>query len=563
MEQQIKTMLKENYLNDWRKTVILYSGGKDSSYLLTLFWEMLLELPPNLRTKTVHIMTADTGVEAPVMSDYLNRCLMKIKQAAAADRLPIEVELVKPSMRNNFWYRVLGRGTLISTPNTKHHPCTHWLKIGPTQAKFKEWIASAPIRLGEDKTVVTAYMGVRNEESARRKASISKYQIDEESLWARHSDFNEVMCCHPIKFVTSDEIWLSILEKGTLPFGVTAEELSIQYGEGILECGIKTSNEQGNSTCGGNGGRLGCWTCGMVSGKDPMLTRFIAEGHNYEGLLEWKNLMLSMRNDIRFREVFPRQYYNRISKNINGPEQVDLFDTDESTIADNYFETYQRATTDSYAPGGMTLEGRRLLLEHLLFIQERDGHALISENEIQAVLEAWEDTEGVCIPRTDIKPTAAQYDGELVFLPNKTVNRDKTKNKNKVFYISVELNKEENELYTFMKERQRTNQTSLFYFPDCQEFKDKKLVWNKATFVVCREGIKSEPDAVEYVHKWLGWRYGFFTEETKQAALNYLILSALSEGFQEKSKKEKYQAITRLAPLQVSENDNGQLVFAI
>lgn len=291
--------------------------------------------------------------------------------------------------------------------------------------------------------------------------------------------------------------------------------------------------------------------------------RFIAEGHNYEGLLEWKTLMLSMRNDIRYREVFPRQYYNRINKQSSELEQVDLFDTDESTKADNYFKTYARALTDSYAPGGMTLEGRRLLLEHLLYIQERDGHSLISEEEIIAVLGAWEDTEGIRFERTEIMPKAMKFDGELVFLPNKTVNKKATKNPNEVFFITIELNKEEKELYTFLKNRQRVNQTSLFFFPDCTEFKDMKLVWNSVTFVVCKEGITTKSEAIEHVHQWLGWRYGSFTEETHKAAINYLILSALSEGLTERNQRLKNTAIANLEPLPVTDNGAGQLAFAI
>lgn len=146
--QQIKEMLKENYLTDPRVQVILFSGGKDSSYLLTLFWEVLLDLPEYQRTKTVHIMTSDTGVEAPIMAEYVEQTLVKIENQAKIDCLPILVHRVKPIMKDNFWVRTIGRGTLISTPMTKHHPCTHWLKITSTQEKFKELIASTPIGVG-------------------------------------------------------------------------------------------------------------------------------------------------------------------------------------------------------------------------------------------------------------------------------------------------------------------------------------------------------------------------------------------------------------------------------
>lgn len=559
---QIKEEMRKVYLQDKKPIVIGFSGGKDSSLLLTLLWEVLLEIPENLRHKTVHVMNSNTGVEAPVMEEYTDRTLMKIERKAAKERIPIQVHRVFPKTKDNFWYRILGRGNLISTPNTKHRGCTHWLKITPTQEKLKELISQAPIELEGEKTALTMWLGVRVEESARRAKSISNWQLSEQSLWARHSDFAEIMCFHPIKFVTSDELWWELLSRGTLPYGVTAEELAVQYGEGILECGIKTSSDQGNA-CGGQGGRLGCWTCGQISGNDPMLLRFIEEGHNYQGLLEWKNLMLAMRNDIRYREVFPRQQYNRFFKTNDKPEQVDLFNIHEETKNSNNFETYRRNKYETYSPGGMTFEGRRLLLEHLLYIQDRDCIPLISEEEIQDVLAAWEDTEGIHIQRSDVTPKRFDYDQPLIFLPDKTVNKKATKNKNKVFYITVELNKEDSEFYSFMKERQRVNQTSIFFFPGSQEFKDKKLVWNSATFVLCKKGISTQTEADELLYKWLGWHYGSFTKETFDAAINHIILSALSEGILEKTKKQKYNATVQLDPLPLKHNEVGQLAFAI
>lgn len=558
--EQIKEEMKKVYLRDSKPICILFSGGKDSSLVLTLLWDVLLELPEKLRTKTVHVMTSDTLVEAPVMAEYVERTLQKIKSSAIEQNLPIQVHCVQPKMKDRFFVKALGRGTLISTPNTRHRWCTHALKIKPTQEKLKELIASAPIQMGGDKTILTCWMGVRNEESARRKLSIERFQLSEQSLWARHSDFAEIMCFHPVKFVSSDELWLYLLDRWTLPFGITVEDLTTQYGEGILECGMKTETNQGNA-CGASGSRLGCWICGMTSGNDPMLLRYIEEGQNYKGLLDWKNLMLAMRNDIRFREVFPRQQYNRILKSQINQEQIDLFDTDETTRAMNRFKKYKRASYDSYSPGGMTLEGRRILLEYLLYIQKRDEQNLIEESEVQAILDAWEDTDGVSISRSELMPRDFQYDGALVFLPNKSVNRKETKNPNKVFYITVELNKEEDELYAFIKNRQHINQSNFFFFPASQEFKEYKVVWNKVNFVICKEGIDSKMAAAELIYRWLGWEYGAFTEETKQAAINHLILSALSEGFSKKNKKLSNEVV--IEPLPLSHNSDGQLSFAI
>lgn len=44
--------------------------------------------------------------------------------------------------------------------------------------------------------------------------------------------------------------------------------------------------------------------------------------------------------------------------------------------------------------------------------------------------------------------------------------------------------------------------------------------------------------AAEELYRWLGWTYGNFTEETKKAALQNLMLSAISEGLTNKYKQE-------------------------
>ena len=304
--EQIRADMKKVYLQDNKPICLLFSGGKDSSLLLTLLWDVLLTLPKELLTKTVHVMTSETGVETPLMEGYVDSVLDRIENAATKDSLPIIVHRVKPDRTNNLWYKLLGKGTLISTPKTKHRWCTFSLKIKPAGKKLKELISTAPVNLDGTGTVLTCWMGVRNEESARRKMSIEKFSLSEESLWSRHTDFKEIMCYSPLRFVSGDELWLELLNRETLPYGVTVDELSVQYGEGVLECGMKTSSSETGNACGAAGNRNGCWICGMVSGDDPMLLRYIQEGHNYSGMLEWKKLMLSMRNDIRYREIFPR-----------------------------------------------------------------------------------------------------------------------------------------------------------------------------------------------------------------------------------------------------------------
>lgn len=561
---EIKEEMKRVYLKDELPIVVSYSGGKDSNLVLTLLWETLLTIPVEKRTKTVHVISSDVGVEVPDMEDYLHSALLKIQHHAVKENLPIKIHTVKPDLKNRFFVKVLGRGTLISTPNTKHRWCTFSLKINPIQEKLKELISQSPVLFVESEYQLTLWLGVRVEESARRKATMESLKISEDdNYWARHSDFKEILCFHPIRDVTADELWFYFLEKEKLPFGITMEELTVQYGEGIMECGIKTSSDQGKY-CGGSG-RQGCWTCGMVSGQDAMLLRHINEGKiKYRALLEWKNLMLAMRNDIRFREIIPRMQFKKKMKEFekkNSNQLLDIFELDESTKYVNHFETFQRVENTTYTPGGMTLEGRRILLEYLLKIQEDTNYELITEDEIQAILEAWQDTDGIIVKREELQPKEFQYDGPLVFLPNKCVNTAMTKTPNPVFKITIDLNMEEAKLYSFLKKRQHFTQRSFFFFPESNEFKNEKLVWHKVTFVVCSTNILTREQAAEEVYTWLGWAYGHFTEETKKAAIQNLMLSAIGEGLTNKYMRLKESAM----PEQVYDLinlDDGQIAFA-
>lgn len=567
--EEIKEHMKEVYLRDDVPLALAYSGGKDSTLLLLLLWEMLSSLPVDQRKKTVHLISSDTGVETPDMTDYVHKAIKSIQRIAEEQQIPIETNLVKPSLKQSFWWKILGKGTLISTPNTKHRWCTHTLKIAPTQSKLKELLAQSPIQLGDNqKHQLILAMGLRNEESARRRASISRWELSEESYFSRHSDFDEILCYSPLKYVSADELWFKLMDYETLPFGVKISDLTVQYGEAIMECGIKTSSDQGKA-CSAAGNRMGCWTCGMVSGKDPMLVRHIQEGKTkYQYLMDWKTLMLRMRNDIRYREVLPRQQFTKklkeLSQEREGTNQIGLFELVENPHLE-YYNTFKRAIYDEYAPGGMTVQGRRILLEYLLFIQEQTGYQLIHEWEIEAILDCWKDTDGIVVARNELLHTEFSYDGELIFLPDKKVNKKLTQNPNPVFYVNIDLKMEEGELYEFLKERQQATGKSYFFFPNTFDIKEHTLVWNQVSFVVCSEGIITSLQAHEAVFEWLGWVYGSFTEKTHKAAINHLMLSAIGEGLLNKLKEDKKKALSMIPKVEIPlvEQDNGQFSLAI
>ncbi|HPI69262.1 MAG TPA: phosphoadenosine phosphosulfate reductase family protein, partial [Bacteroidales bacterium] len=77
-----------------RPWIIGFSGGKDSTVLLTLVWKALEKIrkdfpfPFQLR-RPVYVVCNDTMVENPIIIAYVEEVLEKIENAARDQQLPI------------------------------------------------------------------------------------------------------------------------------------------------------------------------------------------------------------------------------------------------------------------------------------------------------------------------------------------------------------------------------------------------------------------------------------------------------------------------------------------
>jgi len=103
------------YLKDSRPWVVAFSGGKDSTLVLQLVYELLVELGEKAH-KPVFVVTTDTGVEAPNVSAYVNGVLEVIRDHARAARLPLDVRLVRPTPAQSFWGKLIGQRISLAHP---------------------------------------------------------------------------------------------------------------------------------------------------------------------------------------------------------------------------------------------------------------------------------------------------------------------------------------------------------------------------------------------------------------------------------------------------------------
>src|SRR5690606_20154057 len=77
------------YLSDSVPWVVGYSGGKDSSAIVSLIWLALQKLPAEQREKPVHVISTDTLVENPIVASWVNMSLVRMGEAAEQQELPI------------------------------------------------------------------------------------------------------------------------------------------------------------------------------------------------------------------------------------------------------------------------------------------------------------------------------------------------------------------------------------------------------------------------------------------------------------------------------------------
>lgn len=343
------------YLSDGRPWIIGYSGGKDSTVVVHLVYEMLKRLEPKKRKKTVYVVSSDTMVENPLIKKYLFEMIISISNAANRDGIPITSTLVYPEPSNTFWSNVIGRGFPTPRLNGTFRWCTDRLKIAPSGAFINDIIKS-------QNTEVVVLLGVRKDESIARKRRIEGREILGRLL-NRHETIKGAFVYPAIVELTTEDVWdILSLNNNKTSWGADNRKLIELYTDADSgECpfaGISSKSEQTQS-CGQS--RFGCWICTVVK-EDKSLNGFIRSGHReLIPLAEFRKWLISVRDVSDYREKKRR----------------------DGTV---YFTN---AGDMGYGP--FTWNARKEILERLLRTQETIGYELITEEELKAIDKIWDD----------------------------------------------------------------------------------------------------------------------------------------------------------------------------
>ena len=293
-----------------RPWIIGFSGGKDSTVLLTLVWLALRKIkdsivaPFQLR-RPVYVVCNDTMVENPIISNYVDDVLLQIEKKAREEDMPIFVRKTIPRLEDSFWVNVIGKGYPV--PNTAFRWCTDKMKIKPTARFITEQVDEC----GE----AIILIGTRKAESATRARSIKKHEIHGQRL-THHTILHNTYVYAPIKELYLEEVWY-IINAIPCPWGFDNKVLFKIYMDASAddyECPTVVTDKS-HGSCGQS--RFGCWVCTVVK-DDKSMRSLIKNGREWmQPLYDFRIELDTERNVIENRMPFRRD--GRKAVNDMGP----------------------------------------------------------------------------------------------------------------------------------------------------------------------------------------------------------------------------------------------------
>ncbi len=347
----VRTALENEYRREHdHPWVIAYSGGKDSTLLLQLVWEVIAGLPKDERRRPITVLGNDTLVESPLVIRHLRDSLRAVGKAAASEGLPLSIRVTEPAVDQTFWVSVIGRGYIPPTRNFRW--CTDRMKIRPTSRLLTGLV--------RETGGAVLLVGTRRSESLNRRRGMDRRQVSGTRLNA-HSSVQGCWMFAPLADLHDEEVWMVLMQRRP-PWGGTHRDLiSLYRRAGGGECPLVLSNDDAPS-CGSSSPRFGCWTCTVVA-KDRSLRGVIESGHeqaeSLTRLYDFREWLIELREDDD----------NRLPVRRDG-------------------NTRQRAD-GSPVLGPFTLPVRRSILRRLQALQEAVGTPLITQAEIESIEDVW------------------------------------------------------------------------------------------------------------------------------------------------------------------------------
>lgn len=288
--------IQELYLADSIPWVLGYSGGKDSTAVLQLVWLALAGLAPDQRRKAIQVISTDTLVENPVVAAWVTQSLETMRQAAAAQELPIYPNRLTPEVVDSFWVNLIGKG--YPAPRPKFRWCTERLKIRPSNAFIT--------RVVRENGEAILVLGTRKAESSARASVMEK--LEHKRIRERlspNASLPNSLVFSPIEEWSNDDVWMFLMQVQN-PWGFNNKELLTMYQGASPDGECPLVIDSTTPSCGDS--RFGCWVCTLVD-KDKSMSAMIQNDEEKE----WMLPLLELRNELDVTNDRPLRDFRRMN----------------------------------------------------------------------------------------------------------------------------------------------------------------------------------------------------------------------------------------------------------
>ncbi|ROR38695.1 phosphoadenosine phosphosulfate reductase family protein [Caminibacter pacificus] len=324
--QNIKNVVADFLQKDYAISVA-FSGGKDSTLTLILFFEAIKEFPLQfLENKKISINFSDTLMELPQYEIYVIETLKKIEEYIQKQGWNIKLNKIKPERKHKFFNLILGKGQTL--PRRDFRWCTDRLKILP-QEKLED--------MEEKKLTI---IGARKEESNDRKKRLEK-NSSEENKYIKKVNDNKYLFA-PIEDLKLEDVWEGIFLFSQNSFQTDPQEW-INFTDIYNLYKSATSNKDLYPDA-----RFGCWLCPLVK-KDQTLMNLVEKYPQYQPLLEFRDFIMS--------------YQTIWSKSPHLPPLRDIYNHRNFKVNLYKIKNHRQGMI---SPGGYSLETRIMFYEKLL-----------------------------------------------------------------------------------------------------------------------------------------------------------------------------------------------------
>jgi len=219
-----------------------------------------------------------------------------MKEAAAAQGMPITPHKLIPEIEDSFWVNLIGKG--YPAPRPKFRWCTERLKIRPSNKFIRE-----VVRENGEAILV---LGTRKAESQKRAATMAKHEARRmRDRLSPNVSLPNSLVYTPIEDWSNDDVWLYLMQVKN-PWGHDNKSLLGMY-QGASEGGeCPLVVDTTTPSCGAS--RFGCWVCTVVD-KDRSMEAMIKNDEEKV----WMTPLLELRNELDKPDDRDRRDFRRMS----------------------------------------------------------------------------------------------------------------------------------------------------------------------------------------------------------------------------------------------------------